>query len=105
MQHLDCLTDYQKAVFKTAFEIQQQWLIEHAADRQEFICQSQSLNLFFPAGSDKAYVNYVHILAWKKKIKTLYYLRTDSGAAAEKISEKIERKALKDYDECIACQG
>jgi ribonucleoside-diphosphate reductase alpha chain len=105
VQHLDCLTDYQKAVFKTAFEIQQQWLIEHAADRQEFICQSQSLNLFFPAGSDKAYVNYVHILAWKKKIKTLYYLRTDSGAAAEKISEKIERKALKDYDECIACQG
>ena len=105
VQHLDCLTEYQKAVFKTAFEIEQAWLVEHAADRQEFICQAQSLNLFFPAGSDKAYVNYVHILAWKKKIKTLYYLRTDSGAAAEKISEKIERKALKDYDECIACQG
>ena len=105
VQHLDCLTDYQKAVYKTAFEIDQAWLIEHAADRQEFICQSQSLNLFFPAGSDKAYVNYVHILAWKKKIKTLYYLRTDSGAAAEKISEKIERKALKDYSECVACQG
>ena len=105
VQHLDCLTEYQKAVFKTAFEIQQQWLIEHAADRQEFICQGQSLNLFFPAGSDKAYVNYVHILAWKKGLKSLYYLRTDSGAAAEKISEKIERKALKDYDECIACQG
>lgn len=105
VQHLDCLTEYQKAVFKTAFEIKQEWLIEHAADRQEFICQSQSLNLFFPAGSDKAYVNYVHILAWKKKIKTLYYLRTDSGATAEKISQKIERKALKDYDECVACQG
>jgi ribonucleoside-diphosphate reductase alpha chain len=105
VQDLDCLTFYQKAVFKTAFEIEQAWLIEHAADRQEHICQAQSLNLFFPAGSDKAYVNYVHILAWKKKVKTLYYLRTNSGAAAEKISQKIERKALKDYDECISCQG
>jgi ribonucleoside-diphosphate reductase alpha chain len=105
VQHLDCLNEYQKAVFKTAFEIEQAWLVEHAADRQEFICQAQSLNLFFPAGSDKAYVNYVHILAWKKKVKTLYYLRTNSGAAAEKISQKIERKALKDYDECISCQG
>jgi ribonucleoside-diphosphate reductase alpha chain len=63
------------------------------------------LNLFFPAGSDKAYVNYVHILAWKKGLKGLYYLRTDSGATAQKISEKIERKALKDYDECVSCQG
>ena len=105
VQHLECLTEYQKAVFKTAFEIQQQWLVEHAADRQEFICQGQSLNLFFPAGSDKAYVNFVHILAWKKGLKSLYYLRTDSGAAAENISQKIERKALKDYQECIACQG
>lgn len=105
VQHLDCLTDYQKGVFKTAFELNQAWLIEHAADRQEFICQGQSLNLFFPAGSDKAYVNYVHILAWKKGLKSLYYLRTNSGATAEKISEKIERKALKDYDECVSCQG
>ncbi len=105
VQHLDCLTEYEKAVFKTAFELDQAWLIEHAADRQEFICQSQSLNLFFPSGSDKAYVNYVHILAWKKKLKTLYYLRTDSGATAEKISNKVERKALKDYNECVACQG
>ena len=105
VQHLDCLNEYQKGVFKTAFEINQAWLIEHAADRQEFICQGQSLNLFFPAGSDKAYVNYVHILAWKKGLKGLYYLRTNSGAKIEKISEKIERKALKDYDECVSCQG
>jgi len=105
VQHLDILNDYQKGVFKTAFEIEQAWLIEHAADRQEYICQGQSLNLFFPAGSDKAYVNYVHILAWKKGLKGLYYLRTNSGAEAERISQKIERKALKDYDECIACQG
>lgn len=105
VQHLEKLNDYQKAVFKTAFEIEQAWLIEHAADRQEYICQGQSLNLFFPAGSDKAYVNYVHILAWKKGLKGLYYLRTNSGAEAERISQKIERKALKDYDECVSCQG
>ncbi len=105
VQHLDILNDYQKGVFKTAFEIEQAWLVEHAADRQEYICQGQSLNLFFPAGSDKAYVNYVHLLAWKKGLKGLYYLRTNSGAEAEKISQKIERKALKDYDECVSCQG
>ncbi len=105
MQHLDCLREYQKNVFKTAFELDQMWLIEHGADRQEFICQGQSLNLFFPAGSDKAYVNAVHLMAWKKGLKGLYYLRTNTGVVAEKVSTKIERKALKDYDECIACQG
>jgi len=105
VQHLDCLTDYQKDVFKTAFELDQMWLIEHGADRQVHICQGQSLNLFFPAGSDKAYVNAVHIMAWKKGLKGLYYLRTNTGVVAEKVSTKIERKALKDYDECIACQG
>ena len=105
VQHLDCLREYQKNVFKTAFELDQMWLIEHGADRQEFICQGQSLNLFFPAGSDKAYVNAVHIMAWKKGLKGLYYLRTNTGVVAEKVSTKIERKALKDYDECIACQG
>jgi ribonucleoside-diphosphate reductase alpha chain len=105
VQHLDCLTDYQKDVFKTAFELDQMWLIEHGSDRQQFICQGQSLNLFFPSGSEKSYVNAVHIMAWKKGLKGLYYLRTNTGVVAEKVSTKIERKALKDYDECIACQG
>ena len=105
VQHLECLTDYEKAVFKTAFELDQRWLIEHASDRQEFICQGQSLNLFFPAGSDKAYVNAVHLMAWKKGLKGLYYLRTETGQTGEKVSTKIERKALKDYDECVSCQG
>ncbi len=105
VQHLDCLTDYQKDVFKTAFELDQMWLIEHGADRQVHICQGQSLNLFFPSGSDKAYVNAVHLSAWKKGLKGLYYLRTSTGVVAEKVSTKIERKALKDYDECVACQG
>ena len=81
------------------------WLIEHGADRQVHICQGQSLNLFFPSGSDKAYVNAVHLSAWKKGLKGLYYLRTSTGVVAEKVSTKIERKALKDYDECVACQG
>ena len=105
VQHLDCLTDYQKDVFKTAFELDQMWLIEHGADRQVHICQGQSLNLFFPSGSEKSYVNAVHVMAWKKGLKGLYYLRTNTGVVAEKVSTKIERKALKDYDECIACQG
>jgi ribonucleoside-diphosphate reductase alpha chain len=105
VQHLDCLTEYQKDVFKTAFELDQMWLIEHGADRQQFVCQGQSLNLFFPSGSEKSYVNAVHVMAWKKGLKGLYYLRTNTGVVAEKVSTKIERKALKDYDECIACQG
>ena len=107
VQHLDYLTDYEKAVFKTAFEIDQMWLVNHAATRQEWICQGQSVNLFFPAGSDKNYVNAVHLLAWKKGLKGLYYLRTNSGVTGEKVSQKVERKALKDYEleECVACQG
>lgn len=107
VQHLDFLTQLEKDTFKTAFEIDQMWVVEHASVRQEWICQGQSVNLFFPAGSDKNYVNAVHLSAWKKKLKGLYYLRTNAGVVADKVSEKIERKALKDYDldECMSCQG
>ncbi len=107
VQHLDFLTQLEKDTFKTAFEIDQMWIVEHASVRQEWICQGQSVNLFFPAGSDKNYVNAVHLSAWKKKLKGLYYLRTNAGVVADKVSEKIERKALKDYelDECLSCQG
>ena len=107
VQHLDYLTASEKDTFKTAFELDQMWVVEHAGVRQEWICQGQSVNLFFPAGSDKNYVNAVHLSAWKKKLKGLYYLRTSAGVVADKVSEKIERKALKDYDidECISCQG
>ncbi len=107
VQHLDFLTTLEKDTFKTAFEIDQMWIVEHASVRQEWICQGQSVNLFFPAGSDKNYVNAVHLSAWKKKLKGLYYLRTNAGVVADKVSEKIERKALKDYeiDECMSCQG
>ena len=105
VQHLDFLSDFERDIFKTAFEIDQAWVIEHAADRQEFICQGQSVNLFFPAGSDKSYVNSVHLKAWKKKLKGLYYLRTSSGNQAEKVSTQVQRNALKDAEECISCHG
>lgn len=108
VQHLDYLTDWEKKVFKTAFELDQRWIVDHAGDRQEFICQGQSVNLFFPAGTDKAYVNKVHIRAWERKLKGLYYLRTNSGAAAEKVSQKVEANKIKDFqddDECLSCQG
>ena len=105
VQHLDFLTKQDKDIFKTAFEIDQQWVIEHAADRQPYICQGQSVNLFFPAGSDKSYINSVHLRAWKKELKGLYYLRTSSGNDADKVGMKIERNALKDAEECISCHG
>ncbi len=107
VQHLECLNAWEKNVFKTAFEIDQRWLIDHAADRQEFICQGQSVNLFFPAGTDKAIVNAVHLRAWKNKLKGLYYLRTNAGAKAENVSEKVRSDKLKDFKdtECLSCQG
>ena len=105
VQHLDNLTDYEKDTYKTAFELNQEWVIEHASDRQKYICQGQSVNLFFPAGSDKSYVNSVHIRAWKGKLKGLYYLRTSSGNQAEKVGTQIQREALKDSEECISCHG
>ena len=107
VQHLDCLNEWEKNVFKTAFEIDQRWLIDHAGDRQQFICQGQSVNLFFPAGTDKAIVNAVHLRAWKNKLKGLYYLRTNAGAKAETVSEKVRSDKLKDFKdtECLSCQG
>ena len=108
VQHLDFMSDWHKQVFKTAFELDQRWIIDHASDRQKFICQSQSVNLFFPAGTDKAFVNAVHLRAWKRKLKCLYYLRTNAGAAAEKVSQKVEQNKLQDFsdpDECLSCHG
>ena len=105
VQHLDYLTNLQKDVFKTAFEIDQIWIIEHAATRQEWVCQGQSINLFFPSGTDVNDVNMVHMVAWKRGLKGLYYLRTTAGVSGEKVSNKIERKTLKDFEECLSCQG
>lgn len=109
VQHLDVLSDWEKQVFKTAFELDQRWVVEHSGARQEFICQGQSVNLFFPAGSDKNYVLMTHIKAWKMGLKALYYLRTNAGVDPEKVSAKVERVALADYageeEECLSCQG
>ena len=108
VQHLDFLSDYEKDVFKTAFEIDQRWVVDHAADRQQFICQGQSVNVYFPFEAQRSYVNEVHLRSYQRGLKGLYYLRTTSGHMADRVSAKIERKALKDYnaeEECLACQG
>ncbi len=109
VQQLDYLTDWEKDVFKTAFELDQMWVVQHAGDRQQFICQGQSVNLFFAAGSDKNYVSQVHLQAWKSKLKGLYYLRTSASNNAENVGQSVERVALKDFmeneDTCLACEG
>jgi len=108
VQQLEYLSEWEKDIYKTAFELDQHWVVEHSAGRQPMICQGQSVNLFFPAGSDKAYVNSVHLSAWKKKLKGLYYLRTASGSKGEQIGKKVERIKLdsfKEDDECLSCQG
>ena len=94
VQHLPFLTEGEKAIYKTADELDQNWVVTHAAERQEFICQGQSVNLFFPSGAEKSYVNKVHFGAWSKGLKGLYYLRTESKQRAENVSEKVERVAL-----------
>ena len=101
VQHLPFLTEGEKAVFKTAQELDQTWVVQHAADRQKYICQGQSVNLFFPAGAQKSYVNKVHIKAWKEGLKGLYYLRTEAKSRAENVSEKVERVALQDDNRTI----
>ena len=115
VQHLDFLSQEVKDVFKTAIEIDQLVLVEQAADRQEYLCQGQSLNLFFPAGADKKELHRSHFAAWKLGTKGLYYLRTETSQRAENVSEKVARDQLKDFetqtieaqsqDECVACQG
>jgi ribonucleoside-diphosphate reductase alpha chain len=108
VQHLEFLSDSERAVFKTAFELDQNWVVEHAGKRQEFICQGQSVNVFFPSGTDKAIVNQVHLKAWKEGLKGLYYLRTTAGVTAEKVGTKVDRNALKDFEDddvCVSCQG
>ena len=113
IQHLDIFDEWQKNVFKTGMEIDQRWIVEHAADRQSYIDQSQSLNLFFRPNSNIKYIHAVHFLAWKRKVKTLYYCRSEKIGKADKISKRIERNIIKELDmtaiaqgnECLACEG
>jgi ribonucleoside-diphosphate reductase alpha chain len=132
VQHLDFLTEQEKAVYKTAMELDQRWVIEHAADRTPFICQSQSVNIFVAADVHKRDLHQIHYLAWKKGVKSLYYCRSMSIQRADAVSEKAVRpleftgvsaanlpandqgilplvagapKANPtDYEECLACQ-
>jgi len=122
VQHLDFLDDQEKAVYRTAFELDQRWVVEHAADRTPFICQSQSVNLFLPANVHKRDLHQIHFMAWKRGLKSLYYCRSLSMQRADNVSEKAVRptdaapaeavsavaapeaaKAM-NYEECLACQ-
>jgi ribonucleoside-diphosphate reductase alpha chain len=129
VQHLDFLTEQEKAVFKTAFELDQRWVVEHAADRAPYVCQSQSVNVFLPADVHKRDLHQIHMLAWKRGVKSLYYCRSLSIQRADTVSEKAAQPAAfsgaaaKDgsavlplvaaaagatsgsrYEECLACQ-
>ena len=113
VQHLNFLDEWEKDVFKTSMEIDQRWIIEHAADRQKYIDQAQSLNVFFRPDSNVKYIHAVHFLAWKLGLKTLYYCRSEKLAKADKVSKKVERvimqeidlMAIADGDVCLACEG
>ena len=113
VQHLDWMEQYTKDVFKTSMEIDQRWVVEHAADRQKYIDQAQSLNLFFRPDVNVKYLHVCHFLAWKQGLKTLYYCRSEKLAKADKVSKKIERniiqeidlKSIADGNECLACEG
>jgi ribonucleoside-diphosphate reductase alpha chain len=125
VQNLDFLTEQEKAVYKTALEMDQRWIVEHAADRTPFVCQSQSVNLFLPANVHKRDLHQIHFLAWKRGMKSLYYCRSLSIARADNVSDKAIRPeeftgiptsgfdpiplpvsggSTTDYEECLSCQ-
>lgn len=122
VQHLDFLSEDEKAVYRTAFELDQRWVIEHAADRAPYICQAQSVNVFLPADVHKRDLHQIHFQAWKQGVKTLYYCRSKSIQRAEvvakgganlglpvvphlgKVNSEDTLQNANDYDECLACQ-
>lgn len=106
VQHLSFLSQNDKDVFKTAMELDQRWIIEHASHRQEHICQSQSVNVFMPADVDVLYLHNVHFMAWKKGLKSLYYMRSEAIKRADSVSVKVSKEALKDTENvCLSCEG
>jgi ribonucleoside-diphosphate reductase alpha chain len=103
-----------KYVFKTSFEIDQRWIIEHAADRQNYIDQAQSVNLFFRPDVNVKYLHAVHFMAWKHGLKSLYYCRSTKLRKADKVGQKIVRQRIEDDidlqqvaegSSCLACEG
>ena len=114
VQHLEILDEWTKEVFKTSMEIDQRWIVQHAADRQPYIDQAQSVNLFFRPDSSVKYIHAVHFMAWKQRLKTLYYCRSEKISKADKVSKKIERQVIEEIDlkqlaqsdeVCLACEG
>ncbi|OFW79840.1 MAG: ribonucleotide-diphosphate reductase subunit alpha [Alphaproteobacteria bacterium RIFCSPLOWO2_01_FULL_40_26] len=115
VQHLDFLDEHEKLVYKTAQEIDQRWIIDLAAERQEYICQAQSLNVFVPGNVSKKYLHEIHFRAWQKGLKSLYYCRSTSIQRADKVSNKGEKHEMefsnqnqkgveREFEECLACQ-
>lgn len=120
VQHLDFLDQQEKDVFKTAFELDQRWVVEHAADRQPFVCQAQSVNLFLPADVHKRDLHQIHFQAWKKGLKSLYYCRSLSIQRADTVSNVLGKNDVMtpsvdaartdtatgsgNYEECLSCQ-
>ena len=112
VNHLDFLTKHEKDVFKTAFELDQKWIVELGADRTPYISQAQSINLFLPADVNKKELHEIHFQAWKKGLKSLYYCRSKSIQRAENINNKellavVAKSDLEkenNYEECLSCQ-
>lgn len=110
---LDILTDDEKDVFKTAMEIDQTWVIQHAADRQPYVCQAQSLNLFFNPIVNVEILHLIHLMAWRMGLKSLYYCRSDNMRKADKVGKRVERERIEDMKDmlksdepvCVACEG
>lgn len=106
VQHLNFLSQDEKDVFKTAMELDQRWIVEHASHRQNYICQSQSVNLFFPADVHVSYLHKVHFDAWKKGLKSLYYLRSESIKRADNVSVQVTRQEIASSEPtCLSCEG
>lgn len=111
VQHLEVLDDHEKALFRTAFEVDQRWIVEHAADRAPLVCQSQSVNIFLPGDVSKWDMHMLHWSAWEKGVKSLYYCRSKSvqrtafanGTKADD-SDAMTMAEPTDYEECLACQ-
>lgn len=113
VQYLDFLDENEKLVFKTAYEMDQRWVVEHGADRAPYVCQAQSVNLFIPADIHKRDLHQLHYMAWKKGLKSLYYCRSTSMQRADKVSHKnpeiqlemsLKNKQSSTYEECLSCQ-
>ena len=108
---MDFLTRNEKDVFKTAFELDQKWIVELGAERTPYVSQAQSINIFLPADVHKKELHQIHFQAWKKGLKSLYYCRSKSIQRAENINNELsaeskikESEEDKDYEECLSCQ-